>query len=205
LEEIQRRAHFENPQLIDALMKEGHSCILMLIGHYANWEWCSAGGSFFEDAGVYQVYRPLKNKAFDRLFIKLRTRFGSRGLEKRNTFRDMIKLKREGTRSVVAFLADQTPSRANFYYWTDFLNHDSVFLGGPERIAKKLNLPVVYADARKRGRGFYSVEFIQITKTPQATPEFWITEQYARLMEHSILRNPAYWLWTHKRWKYTRN
>jgi KDO2-lipid IV(A) lauroyltransferase len=57
---------------------------------------------------------------------------------------------------------------------------------------------------KKTARGYYTVEFQLITSTPQSTPEFWITERYARLMEHSILRNPAYWLWTHKRWKHKR-
>ena len=35
-------------------------------------------------------------------------------------------------------------------------------------------------------------------------PENQLTEEYTRLLEQMIRRAPAYWLWTHKRWKYTR-
>jgi KDO2-lipid IV(A) lauroyltransferase len=203
-EEIRRRATMRNPELIDRLINEGHSCIIIVMGHYGNWEWFTAGNGFFADAKMYPVYRPLSNGAFDRLFVHLRERFGAIGIRKRNTVRDLIQLKQQQTHALAVFLADQTPSRANLSYWTNFLNQDSAILTGPERIARKLNLPVVYADMRKLQRGRYAVEFKLLTATPQQTPEFFLTEQYTRMMEQSILRNPAYWLWTHKRWKYKR-
>jgi Kdo2-lipid IVA lauroyltransferase/acyltransferase len=201
--ELQQRALQKNPQLIDELINEGHTCIMFLMGHYGNWEWFS-GSSRFKSANAYQIYRPLNNKAFDRLFINLRTQFGSHGIKKKDTIRDIIQLKKDGTHSVVVFLADQTPSPANLHYWTTFLNQETSILTGPERIARKLDLPVIFVDTKKLRRGYYSVDFKLLTATPKTTPENWITEQYARQMEKCILRNPAYWLWTHKRWKYKR-
>lgn len=204
-EEVQRRACLRNPEVVDKLIKEGHTCCILLMGHYGNWEWFSSACSRFEDSRAYQIYRPLKNKAFDRLFIGLRTHFGSYGIKKNDTIRDIIQLKQDKIPSVVVFLADQTPSKANLHYWTNFLNQDTAILTGPERIARKLNLPVIFLDTKKIKRGYYTVDMKLLTETPKSTPEFWITEQYARLMEKCILRNPAYWLWTHKRWKYKRN
>lgn len=205
LEEVQQRAFLKNPELVDRLMEKGHTCFILLMGHYGNWEWFSSASSRFEDSRIYQIYRPLNNKAFDRLFIRLRTHFGSFGIKKNDTIRDIIKLKQDKTRSVVIFLADQTPSKANLHYWTQFLNQESAILTGPERIARKLDLPVIFLDTKKVKRGYYTVDMHLITETPKQTPEFWITEQYARLMEKCILRNPAFWLWTHKRWKHKRN
>ena len=202
LPEIRRRMRFVNPDLVDNLMDEGHNCIIMATGHFGNWEWCTAGGSFFREAQIFQIYRPLKSKAFDRLFINLRTKFGSQGIKKKDAYRDLVRLKQSGQRSVVAFLADQTPGKNHINYRTRFLNRDTPFLDGVERIAKKLDLPVIFADVRREKRGYYSVEFITITNSPNRTPNFFITEQYARLMEQTILRNPALWLWTHKRWKH---
>lgn len=204
LEELQRRAFLRNPEVVDRLMNEGHSCFILLMGHFGNWEWFSGSSSRFEDSRIYQIYRPLSNKAFDRLFIGLRTHFGSYGIKKNDTIRDIIQLKKDQTRSVVIFLADQTPSGANLHYWTTFLNQESAILTGPERIARKLDLPVIFLDTKKVKRGYYTVDMKLITKIPKETPEFWITEQYARLMETCILRNPACWLWTHKRWKHKR-
>lgn len=200
--EAQSRAILKNPELIDRLMDEGQPCVILLMGHYGNWECFSAGNSFFKDAGIFQVYRPLKDKAFDNLFINLRNRFGARGIKKNDTIRDIITLHKNKTRACVVLLSDQTPSKANLHYWTNFLNQDSAIFTGGERIAKKLNLPVIFGDTQKVSRGHYTVDFKLITDKPQETVDFWITEQYARLMEECILRDPAYWLWTHKRWKH---
>ncbi len=204
VEELQRRAHLNNPELIDQLMEKGHTAFILLMGHYGNWEWFSGSSSRFKDAQIHQIYRPLNNKAFDRLFIKLRTRFGSFGIKKQDTVRDLIRLKNNKQRAVVIFLADQTPSRANLHYWTTFLGQESAILTGPERLARKLDLPVIFLDTQKTGRGHYTVDMKLITDTPRETAENQITEAYARLMDTCIRRNPAYWLWTHKRWKYKR-
>ncbi|MDD3062452.1 MAG: lysophospholipid acyltransferase family protein [Massilibacteroides sp.] len=200
--EIKRRAFLNNPELIDKLMDEGHPCVIMLMGHYGNWEWFTSSSSFFRDAKIFQIYRPLNNQAFDDLFIYLRTRFGSQGIKKNDTIREVIHLQKRKTRSCVIFISDQTPSLNNLHYWTQFLNQDSAMLTGAERIAKKFNLPVVFLDTKKTQRGHYVIDFQLITDQPKDTPDFWITEQYARRMEKCILRDPAYWLWTHKRWKH---
>lgn len=202
LEEIQRRAFVENPELVDELMRKGHTCFILAMGHYGNWEWFSGSTSRFEDSRIYQIYRPLTNRAFDRLFLNLRTQFGSFCIKKNDTVRDVIKLKQDKTRAVVIFLADQTPSKANLHYWTNFLNQETAILTGPERIARKLNIPVIFLDTKKTGRGDYRVELKLISEYPKETPENFITEQYARMLEKMILRDPAYWLWTHKRWKH---
>ena len=202
LDEIQQRAYLKNPELVDQLMEKGHTCFILTMGHYGNWEWFSGSTTRFEDSRIYQIYRPLNNKAFDKLFADLRTQFGSFGIKKNDTIRDIIKLKQDKTKSVVIFLADQTPSKANLHYWTEFLHQDTAILTGPERIARKLNLPVIFLDTQKVKRGYYTVDMKLITENPKETPENYITEQYARLLEKMILRDPAYWLWTHKRWKH---
>ena len=202
LDEIQQRAYLKNPELVDQLMEKGHTCFILTMGHYGNWEWFSGSTTRFEDSRIYQIYRPLNNKAFDKLFADLRTQFGSFGIKKNDTIRDIIKLKQDKTKSVVIFLADQTPSKANLHYWTEFLHQDTAILTGPERIARKLNLPVIFLDTQKVKRGYYTVDMKLITENPKETPENYIIERYARLLEKMILRDPAYWLWTHKRWKH---
>ena len=149
LDEIQQRAYLKNPELVDQLMEKGHTCFILTMGHYGNWEWFSGSTTRFEDSRIYQIYRPLNNKAFDKLFADLRTQFGSFGIKKNDTIRDIIKLKQDKTKSVVIFLADQTPSKANLHYWTEFLHQDTAILTGPERIARKLNLPVIFLDTPK--------------------------------------------------------
>ena len=202
LSELQQRGFIVNPEVLNDLLDKGHSCCMLLMGHYGNWEWLSGSTTRLKDCRMYQIYRPLNNQAIDKLFIYLRTKFGSFGIKKNDTLRDIIALKREGIRSLVIFLADQTPSPSNLHYWTTWLNQDTPMLTGPERIARKLNIPVIYLDVRQLRRGYYDATLHIISENPKDTPEFWITEKYARMMERSILRDPAYYLWTHKRWKH---
>ncbi len=42
-----------------------------------------------------------------------------------------------------------------------------------------------------------------MTETPKETREGEITEMFAHKLEQTIRREPAYWLWSHKRWKMT--
>lgn len=205
LEEVQRRAYIENPEVVDEMMAKGHPCCLLLMGHYGNWEWYSASTTRFEDAKIYQLYRPLKSKAVDDLFIYLRTKFGAFVTPKNDAGREVIRLQRNNVRSVVIFLADQTPSRNNLHYWTSFLHQDTAILTGVERLARKLNLPVIFLDVKMVCRGYYSLEMQLLSENSKETPDNWLTEEYARRMEHSILRDPRGWLWTHKRWKYKRS
>jgi len=55
---------------------------------------------------------------------------------------------------------------------------------------------------KKIKRGYYEVEIIDITGKPTETVPKEITEKHVRLLEETILEEPAYWLWSHRRWKF---
>lgn len=203
--EIRERISFDNMDIVKDLMEDNKSCI-MFLGHYANWEWVPSITLEFTDGTLLgQIYRPLKNKAFDNIFLKLRSRFGSVSIPKNNTLRSMIEFKKENKKVLIGFMSDQTPSVANIHYWTNFLNQETPAYTGVERIAKKTGFSVTYLDIIKTGRGKYKCYVKLITADPKNEPEFAITEKYIREMERTILRHPAYWLWTHKRWKHKRS
>ncbi|MDH6309761.1 KDO2-lipid IV(A) lauroyltransferase [Dysgonomonas sp. PFB1-18] len=207
-EEMKKRMQFENVEQIKDLMKDGNS-VLMFLGHYCNWEWIPSITMDFRDKGdenkiLGQIYKPLSNKAVDDLFLKIRSRFGSLGIPKNDTLRMIVKLRREKKQVLIGFMADQTPSVPNIHYWTNFLNQDSAVFTGVERIAKQTGYAVIYLDMEKIKRGYYKATVRLVTDNPLAEPENRITDTYIQAMEKTILRNPAYWLWTHKRWKRTR-
>lgn len=203
--EMQKRMKFENVEQIKELMKNGNS-VLMFLGHYCNWEWVPSINLMFKGEGkiLGEIYKPLRNKAMDDIFLKIRSRFGSLGIPKNDTLRVIVKLRKEKKQTLIGFMADQTPSVRNIHYWTDFLNQDTPVFTGVERIAKQTGFAVVYLDMEKIKRGYYTGIVRLIAEQPQEEPDNTITETYIRAMEKTILRNPAYWLWTHKRWKRTR-
>lgn len=200
--EIKERINFKNIELVDDLMKDGNSAI-MYLGHYGNWEWVpSITLHVNKDTLLGQIYRPLKNKAFDNIFLKIRSRFGSVSISKNNTLRSIIQYKQSGQKVLIGFMSDQTPAWNNIHYWTTFMNQDTPVFTGVERISKQTGFSITYLDIKKVARGKYDCEVKLISANPKEEPEFAITERYIREMEKTILHDPAYWLWTHKRWKH---
>ena len=102
-------------------------------------------------------------------------------------------------------VADQSPSRDEANYWTTFLNQETAVYLGVEKIAKKFNHAVVFMSMRKVKRGYYETTFELITDKPNETKEFEITDKHTKLLENLINEKPEHWIWSHKRWKYSRD
>jgi Lauroyl/myristoyl acyltransferase len=99
-------------------------------------------------------------------------------------------------------LSDQSPSNPKKCFVTDFLHQRSGILFGAEHFAKKYDLPVVYYEVVKDRIGHYHLEFELITEKPNETEHGYITDRYVQLLEQSIRKQPAFWLWSHRRWKH---
>jgi KDO2-lipid IV(A) lauroyltransferase len=199
--QLKKRVLFDDLSMIYEL-KERKQNFLFVMGHYGNWEWC---GQSFHLHHIFQqdvLYHPLSSPFFEWLMMKIRTRFGVQPIPMASSIREMIK--RKNILNVTAFLADQTPSNTRDAYWMYFLNQDTPVLIGTEKIAKKLNCPVVFVSIRKIKRGYYNTYFQKITDDPQNAPEGYITEAHTRMLEEEIIRQPETWLWSHRRWKHKR-
>ena len=197
----QRMIYKNTEQYLELTEKYGG--IIVMIPHYANYEWLIGMGSVMKPGGVdVQVYKPLKDKYLNELFKQIRSRFGGYNIPKHSTAREIIKLKREGKNMVVGLITDQWPSGDR--YWTTFMGQETAFLNGAERIAKMMNFPVFYCELTKTRRGYCEAEFKLMTEAPKETVEGEITDMFAHELEQTIRREPAYWLWSHKRWKFTK-
>lgn len=201
-EQIKKRCLFLNPQLLNEYLNRGKS-VIVILGHYGNWEWPTSY-ALHTSFDFLPIYKPLHNKMIDKMYIEIRERFGAKTLPKKETLRTMIRYQRENRPTITAFLGDQTPNRHNLNYWTSFLNQDTPILLGTEKIAKKLDQVVVYANMQKIKRGYYQIEMITLFDNPQKTKPFDITEKHTRILEDIIRKKPSYWLWSHKRWKHKR-
>ncbi len=208
--EVLRAKHLkvEGMNLFAQLQAEGKKHFIILMGHCGNWELFSAGQIYFNDLGIRQeqLYRPLKNKAFDRVQKEMRTRYGSIATPKREIGRRMLSIvrKEESEATVFAFIADQTPKKGQVGLWANFLNQETAFLDGAERLAKKFNLPVFYLDITREEDAVYRGEIKLISSNPKESKEGEITQTYVKLLEETIRRTPSDWLWSHKRWKFTK-
>ena len=201
---MRKRMKFENIELIDDDLKKGKS-VTVYLGHYCNWEWiCSLPLNLSANATAAQLYHPIENKTVDRLFLYSRGRFHAVSLEMKEAFGILRNWQKEGQPSVTGYISDQVPGYSSMHYWPWFLNHDTPAYTGAERIARVLNTSVYYFDIYRPRRGYYVAKVIKMSDEPQKEEKFVLTEQYYRLLENSIKRAPEFWLWSHNRWKRTR-
>jgi KDO2-lipid IV(A) lauroyltransferase len=204
-EQMMQHMTFEGLEPIDKLMDEGKS-VIAYFSHSFNWEWVTSVALHSKHhnskkAIFGQVYRPLRNSNFDKLMLEVRSRFGTHSFAKSIVLRDMIKLKRDGIASLDGFMSDQKPSHGDPTHVTMFLNQPTAFISGTETLARRLDMGVAYIDMYKPRRGHYRVVFRLLSDNIAGTKLGEITECYARLLEETITRDPALWLWSHKRWK----
>jgi len=175
--------------------------VIVVMGHFGNWEWA---GNVFDNSKhqLYVLYHQLSNPYFNKLIIKMRTRFGTKLIEMKSTLRDMVSTRKEI--NATAFIADQTPFPENAY-WTNFLNQDTPVFTGTEKIAQKFNYPVLYVSLKRWKRGHYEIFAETLFENPKETAEGEISEAHTRRLEKDIMQQPEIWLWSHRRWKHKRN
>lgn len=204
-EKLMRHLEFRGSEQMEQVFAEERSIALMM-GHYCNWEWLSGIGLAFPhypDAVMGLIYHPLYNAAFDKLFITIRKSHGGVCIRKQDILRHLVSSKRKNSRTLMGYISDQAPRWHNIHLWLPFLNHDTPVFTGGERIMKKMDDAVFYIDVERPKRGQYVCTFKLVSPHASQEPEDEITRRFFLMLEETIRREPAYYLWTHNRWKRT--
>jgi len=196
-----QRLALTNPEIFESLYADKRSCIVVM-SHCGNWEWVCTVAQLSAPHHAQSVYKTLSNASWDSWFYKIRSRYGTQTFPMEKTLRVMTE--NANLITATAFIGDQNPANGKNAYWTTFLNQDTCFMMGSEKIARKMDQCVYYLQVRKVKRGFYTAEMILLCEQPKETKEGEITEMIARATERDIVEDPAYWLWSHRRWKYKR-
>jgi len=203
-EEMRRRVRFENAEVLTRAAKRGQSVVL-LAAHFCNWEWLLLSAGVHFGMPIDAVYKPQRVGFIDRFLRDGRARFGGNPIpHKRFLFRI---LRRRGQARAYALVADQTPLMEEEKHWTRFLDQDTAFHVGADKIARILGAPVLFVAMRRQARGFYCARLVVLAEPPyepNADRDFGaeIIERYARALEAEIRASPADWLWIHRKWKY---
>jgi KDO2-lipid IV(A) lauroyltransferase len=200
--ELSERISFNELELFKGYFNEGRSLIFFGM-HYNNWEWSSFTANK-QEHDVKFVYNPIRgNQAFERFITHVRSRWGAQTIPVNRSSRVVLKFGKEERPEAIWLGADQS-AIANSKFWTTFLNREAPFFSGPEKIAHISNQPVFLHVTRKVSRGKYVVDFIPLFDKPKEIEPNEILLTYVRKMEEVISEDPAYYLWSHRRWKHTR-
>ena len=197
--DIQRRVSVVNTELLKDYSNGFQQPVIILSIHQGNWEWMLHGVKLALDIPIDPVYKPLHDKKMDQLIFEIRSQFGSRPISMSSAARDILRRRHEFRLFVL--VADQAPIERERSHWVSFMNRDAAFYEGAETIARVTGYPVLFAQCRRRRRGYYEVEFKEVARGPHDKDGHHIIEQYARLAEQAIRSEPESWLWSNRRWK----
>lgn len=200
---LRKRIRLANPLILDEPLRNKQN-IIIAGGHYGNWEWnvpllLSAGYR------VLAVYKPQSSIFADLLMKKIRQKPGVMLVPMKDTLRVISdEIKKPGQPFALLLVADQTPARDDIRFWTTFLNQDSAFFTGIDKLSQRFSLPVYYIEQAKHAFANYEARLVMVHDGVTPTAKGDITRRFANLLEESIRHTPYLWLWSHRRWKYRR-
>jgi KDO2-lipid IV(A) lauroyltransferase len=186
--------------IIEDLIKKGKN-VQLHAGHQFNWEF----GSLFMSKTIksiptYAIYMPINNTAVERLFLKIRQKYGTIFI-KAPEFRE----KREqifNERFVFFLAADQNPGSPGSAYWLNYFSKPAPFITGPEVGGIKNDTAIVFVRSRIPKRGHYVLECTLCCENAATTAPGEITRAFRDFLEKIIKEEPTNYLWTHRRWKW---
>lgn len=201
-EEMIKRFKVHNIEELTQFEAQNRSVFLMC-GHYASWEWMMSLGYHMQHKG-YGIYTPIRNPYFDRLIKRIRSRHDAYMIPQKKATLIIKKMEEANERGVFGFASDQSPRPKPLTYWRPFLGIEVPVYTGAERLARELNIPVVYGKINRKRRGYYEVTFKCITDAPNSLSPNAITDTFTELLEKQIKEDPIQYFWTHKRFKHAK-
>jgi Kdo2-lipid IVA lauroyltransferase/acyltransferase len=146
------------------------------------------------------MYMPFSGKTLNKVFSDLRTKYGSKLVSATN-FQNERNVLEEG-QYAITLGADQNPGNLRGAYWANFFGKAAPFIPGPAKVAVKNNSAIILVEFVKVKRGYYRFENTLLAENAKDFTPQELTKKYRDFVEAAIRRQPANYLWTHKRWKH---
>jgi KDO2-lipid IV(A) lauroyltransferase len=191
----------ENFRDVLQLLLNKHQGLIMLTGHYGNWEilgYVLATLGFETTA----IARPLDNKYVNEWLLGVRERRGQRIIAKKGATEEVVDvLSRHGT---VGFIADQNAGPKGIF--VDFFGRKASTYKSIGLLAMQFEVPIVVGYARRVNDRFHfrvgATDVIYPRDwTDQPDPLRYITQRYSSAIEAFVREDPGQYLWVHRRWK----
>ena len=198
-DELNKRFTFSNINVIKQALKQNKS-VIVVVGHYGNWEWALRSASNLIDTKIIGVYKRINNTIFEWLLLKIRSNTNVLPVEIKSLSRELVN---NNEKKIYAIVADQSPTLEQSNVRINFLNRDTLVYTGVEKISKKYNMPVFYLNIKLTSKGYYESTFEEINSKNINGKKLELTKEFFSKLENQIKSEPRLWLWSHKRWKHT--
>ena len=198
--ELRVRVQHINQEVFHQAHADGKNMIL-LCGHVFNWEWITALATIVPQEKSYPVYRKMQNSFWEEQLRKIRNSYGNESIEANDVVRHIFRNKNDGN-SIYMFVADQTPDSYHVDVGISFLNQKTPVFIGYDKLATRMDLEFVYCDMKKVKRGFYQINYYRILPDGEKFENFEVVNKFHSMLSKTIERDPANYLWSHRKWKY---
>ena len=194
------RITIKNIEILDQFYERNQTVVLMM-GHHNNWEWAGQIISIKSKQKFVSVYKKLSSSFFDYFMINLRKKNGTDVIEMNDIIKHIYDNKEC---KIIGLIADQNPVVNDTTNWINFFDKSVPVIDGPEKIARKMNFPVLFCNMNKIKEGYYTINFEIIDENPKTSNIGDITNKFFKRLEEKIKEEPNNYLWSHNRWKHTK-
>lgn len=188
-------------ELIQQSLKLGRG-VLLLGGHFGNWEWMAHCAPFFVSSRLYVVVRPLDSIRLNHFVYQLRAKSGNGIISKKNALRPILRALREN--AMVGMLLDQNAHRRKGIR-APFFGGYVPTSGGLALVAIKTGAPVHPVFSWRDPSGKYHILIRPALSLPgegTVDERIWhATALFNRCLEEQIRYDPSQWYWVHRRFK----
>ena len=192
------RITIKNIEILDQYYDRNQTIVLMM-GHHNNWEWAGQIISIKSKQKFVSVYKKLSSSFFDYFMCRLRAKNGADVIEMNDVIKHIYDNKEC---KIIGLIADQNPIVTDSTKWTNFFKQSVPVIDGPEKIARKMNFPVLFCNMNKIKDGYYTISFEVIDENPKTSNSGDITNKFFNRLEEKIKEEPNNYLWSHNRWKH---
>ena len=205
IDEIRRRAdsYVETSgwEHLQAFADSGDGGII-ITGHIGNWELLAAYCSW-RGIPVAAVARRIYVRGLNELLVAYRARQGVETIlrESPQAARQLLRTVRRG--AVLAMVIDQDTNAPSVS--VPFLGRAARTPAGAASFALRRELPVAAAFIQRRPQGGHRITILPPFAKPatgdQTEDVRQLTRAFNEALETQILKNPAEWVWWHRRWR----
>jgi KDO2-lipid IV(A) lauroyltransferase len=197
---IERHVKIEGQRHVEQARASGRP-VIFLTGHFGNWELCSITAALLGHPITALARAQDKFPRLYRLLVSYRESKGCRIVHKGGAMKRLIASLEGG--ELIGIVGDQASRQG---VPVEFFGRQALFATGPFQLAvskRAVLLPVFIHRTRGPHHRLVIEPPIPMPSGPAEGVIRAGIEQFAAHLERHIRKDPAQWLWMHKRWKHS--